>query len=98
MKKDYNFYIYILASDTGTLYIGFTNNLERRIEEHKNGKIKGFTQKYGCNKLVYYEHYTYVNNALEREKELKKWNRNKKQELIKSMNPHWKDISIELFT
>lgn len=95
MRREYNFYIYIMASHSGTLYIGVTNNLERRVNEHKNGEIDGFTKKYFCNKLVYYENYQYINRALYREKELKKWNRIKKQNLIKELNPHWKDLSVE---
>ena len=96
-KREYNFYVYIMASSSGTLYIGMTNNLLRRAYEHKEGKIKGFSKKYSCSKLVYYEHYKYVYNALEREKEIKKWRREKKQNLIETLNPHWKDLYEELF-
>lgn len=96
MKKDYNFYIYIVSSLTGTLYIGITNDLLRRVSEHKEGKIKGFSKKYCCNKLVYYEHYQYIRDALEREKEIKKWRREKKENLIKTINPYWKDLYKEL--
>ncbi len=97
MKKEYNFYIYIVASKSGTLYLGFTNNLTRRIAQHKEEKIEGFTKKYSCNKLVYHEHYTDVYAALRREKEIKKWNRFKKQKLIEQLNPHWNDLFDELF-
>lgn len=93
--KNYNFYIYIMASNTGTLYIGMTNNLERRVYEHQNGLIKGFTKKYSCKKLVYYEHYTDVYEAITREKQIKKWRREKKENLIKTINPSWKDLSLE---
>jgi len=92
----YNYFIYFMASKSGTLYIGVTNNLEKRICEHKNKLIDGFSKKYGCDKLVYYEHYSDINIAIEREKQLKKWNRKKKEELIKKQNPHWDDLSEEL--
>lgn len=81
-----------MASSTGTLYVGFTNNIIRRVYEHKNDLNDGFTKKYSCHKLVCYEHYQYVYDAISREKELKSWRREKKQELIKKTNPHWKDL------
>jgi len=71
MLKEYNFYVYIMASNSGTLYIGITNSLQRRIHEHKNNLIKGFSKKYSCHKLIYYEHYSYIYAAIEREKQLK---------------------------
>ncbi len=92
-SKDY--YIYIMASESGTLYIGVTNDLVRRISEHKQDLIEGFTKKYQCHKLVYYENYSDIKQAISREKQLKNWNRNKKQELIKQVNTHWKDLSAE---
>ena len=95
-KKEYDFYVYIMASSSGTLYIGMTNNLIRRVTEHKEGKVEGFSKKYSCNKLVYYEHSKYIYNTIEREKEIKKWRREKKQNLIKTINPHWKDMYDEL--
>lgn len=89
-----NFYVYILASKkNGTLYTGVTNNLLRRMYEHKNKLCKGFTGKYDVNKLVYYEYTQYVNNAIQREKQLKGWLRKKKIELIESVNPYWEDLS-----
>jgi len=93
--KNYNYYVYILASSSGTLYIGVTNNLERRVSEHKLGIVEGFTKKYGCKKLVYYEHYSDINLAIAREKILKGWLRVKKENLIKTVNPKWKDLSEE---
>jgi putative endonuclease len=96
MKREYNFYVYIMASSSGTLYIGFTNDLLRRVSEHKDGKVKGFTQKYSCNKLVYYEQYNDVYTAMNREKEIKKWRREKKQNLIRTVNPHWNDLYKDL--
>lgn len=93
--KNYNYYIYILASDSGTLYIGVTNNLARRLSEHSQKINIGFSSKYNCHKLIYYEHYVDINIAINREKQLKKWNRNKKEFLIKTINPTWKDLSTE---
>ncbi len=86
-----------MASTSGTIYIGMTNNLERRVIEHKKGVINGFSKKYSCNKLIYYEHYQYVYDAISREKEIKKWRREKKQKLVAKLNPHWNDLSKELF-
>ncbi len=94
-RKQY--YIYILASKrNGTLYIGVTNDLIRRIEEHKNGLVEGFTNKYNVKMLVYYEITENVQSALQREKALKKWNRKWKLALIESENPGWKDLSDDL--
>ena len=75
------------------MYIGMTNDLEHRLYEHKNGLVKGFTTKYNINKLVYYEATNDVNAALRREKEIKKWRRNKKNALVTEMNPTWQDLS-----
>lgn len=93
--KQYFYYVYIMASHSGTLYIGVTNNIINRSLEHKQEKIKGFTQKYKCNRLVYYETFSDINLAIKREKELKGWLRKKKQELIKTKNPHWRDLSAD---
>ena len=93
--KDHNYYVYIMASNSGTLYIGVTNNLERRISEHKQELMEGFTKKYNCKKLIYYEHFFNVNDAINREKVLKGWTRKKKQNLIQTINPKWKDLSEE---
>ena len=80
--------------NNSTLYIGVTNDIERRVKEHKSGLISGFTQKYNCCKLVYYEKYSDINQAIEREKKLKKWRRDKKDWLIKTLNPELKDLAI----
>ena len=94
--KDYNFYVYILTNwNDQVMYIGMTNNLERRLVEHKNKLVEGFTKQYNINKLVYYEHTTDVNAAIAREKEIKKWRREKKNNLVITMNPTWKDLSLE---
>ena len=76
------------------MYVGVTNNLQRRIAEHKSKLIEGFTKKYNVNKLVYYEHTTDINSAIAREKEIKGWKRCKKDALVVSINPQWKDLSV----
>ena len=92
------YYVYILASKKNcTLYTGVTNDLERRIYEHKNNIIKGFTSKYSVHNLVYYEETNDVNEALALEKRIKGWLRKKKIALIESNNPEWKDLSKEWF-
>jgi len=88
-------FIYILASDSWTLYIWVTNNLERRLFEHKNELVEWFTKKYWCKKLIYFEEYNEIEQAIAREKQLKNWNRNKKEDLIKIINPWRKDLSID---
>ncbi len=88
-----NYAVYILASGkNGTLYIGITGDLEHRVWEHKQEKIKGFTKKYKVNKLVYYELYSTPQEAITREKNLKKWNRIWKLRIIEEKNPYWKDL------
>lgn len=77
------------------LYTGITNNLERRIYEHKNKLVKGFTAKYNVHKLVYFDYTFDVTSAIAREKQIKGWTRQKKNELIQSINPEWKDLSKE---
>lgn len=92
-----NYYIYILFSEpNGTLYIGITSDLVKRVYEHKNKVVKGFTEKYGVDKLGYFEIYNDVNKAIEREKQLKSWNRNWKIRLIEKSNPDWKDLCNEI--
>lgn len=91
------YYVYILASQrNGTLYIGMTNNLRRRVEEHKQGLIPGFTQKYKVHLLVYFEEYNDPRDAIAREKQLKWWRRSWKLGLIESFNSDWKDLTSEL--
>ncbi len=89
-----DYYVYILACDSNsTVYIGVTNDLKRRIAEHKSGQIEGFTKNYHVHKLVYFENCHDINAAILREKQLKKWSRKKKNTLIESQNPQWKDLS-----
>ena len=90
----YNYYVYILASSkNGTLYIGVTNDLMRRLYEHKNKLIKGFTSKYKIHNLVYFEETDNIAEAIRREKQLKGWNRKWKIALIEKDNPSWDDLS-----
>jgi putative endonuclease len=94
MTKTY--YVYILSSKrNGTLYIGVTNNLERRLYEHKNNLIEGFTNKYNVHHLVYYEDVNDIQTALQREKQLKRWTRKWKLELIEKVNPGWRDLASD---
>jgi putative endonuclease len=87
------YYVYILTSKSGTLYTGMTNNLERRVQQHQQKIIEGFTSKYNVTRLVYYETYNNVRDAIAREKQIKSWRRSKKITLIKTMNPKWRDLS-----
>ena len=91
-----NYYVYILSNEARTLYIGVTNHLERRLYEHQNKLINGFTKKYNLTKLVYYETTTDVRDAIVREKQLKGWLRIKKLALIEESNPGWDDLSFLL--
>ena len=90
------YFVYILASKrNGTLYIGVTNNLVRRIAEHKNNIAEGFTCEYGVYRLVYFEQFSDIGEAIKREKQLKKWNREWKTNLIEKANPEWNDLYQE---
>ena len=88
-----NYYVYIMTSPSGTLYTGMNSNLVRRVYEHKQRLVDGFTKKYNVTRLAYYEQTSDVQTALAREKEIKKWRRSKKIALIKSINPKWQDLS-----
>ena len=91
------YYVYILASrKNGTLYIGVTNDLRKRVYEHKEKLVEGFTEKYDVHNLVYYEAYCDVVDAIAREKQLKKWNRKWKLQLIEGKNSEWKDLYSEI--
>ena len=97
-KTSHQYYIYILASQkNGTLYIGVTNDLERRVLEHKQKINEGFTSKYDVNRLVYFESFQYINDAILREKRLKKWNRQWKINLIEEENFEWNDLSKDWY-
>jgi putative endonuclease len=91
------YFVYIMASKrNGTLYIGVTNNLIKRVYEHKSDIVEGFTKKYSVHKLVYYEETADIYGAIQREKSLKKWNRKWKIKLIEKFNPNWKDLYEEV--
>jgi putative endonuclease len=89
------YYIYIMASRSRTLYVGMTNDLERRIEQHRRGLLPGFTSRYRVSRLVYFEATENVGSAIAREKEIKGWRREKKVALIESGNPTWDDLAAE---
>ena len=92
-----NYYVYILASRrNGTLYIGVTNDLVKRVFEHKNGLMGGFTKKYGVHRLVYYGQSDDIYSAIQRERRMKKWKRQWKMELIQKLNPERKDLYDDL--
>ncbi len=92
-----NYYVYIMASKkNGTLYVGVTDNLVRRVYEHKNNIVEGFTSKYNVHNLVYFEQTSNVKSAILREKRLKKWNRRWKIELIENDNSEWRDLYNEI--
>jgi putative endonuclease len=87
-------YTYIVTNKRyGVLYIGMTNNLDRRMSEYKAGEIKSFTQKYKCNKLVWFEQFDHIEQAIDCEKRMKKWERMWKIELIEKLNPSWRDLA-----
>ena len=92
-KRDHHYYVYIVASRTRVLYCGMTNSIERRPEEHRTGTHAGFAADYQCQRLVWFEHFQYVLNAIEREKQIKSWTRAKKISLIEKTNPSWADLN-----
>jgi len=94
MKKTYAVYIMTNYSET-SLYIGVTSNLPKRVWEHKNKAVEGFTEKYNVDKLVYFETTDSIESAIKREKQLKNWHREWKINLIKEMNPEFKDLSLD---
>lgn len=98
MRSEKYYYVYIVTNKYNTvLYVGMTNDLERRINEHKEKVYQGFTSKYNINKLVFFEQTTEVMSAIEREKQIKRWSHRKKRSLVTLNNPKWKDLSRELF-
>ncbi|MDA0245777.1 MAG: GIY-YIG nuclease family protein [Chloroflexi bacterium] len=88
------YFVYIMSSDSGTLYTGVTNDLQRRVYQHKHKLIEGFTSQYDVNRLVYFESCGDIRDAIQREKQIKAWRRSKKIALIEEMNPKWEDLSI----
>ncbi|MSU75412.1 MAG: GIY-YIG nuclease family protein [Candidatus Magasanikbacteria bacterium] len=93
----HSYYTYIMASNSEVLYIGVTNDLARRVSEHKQKLVEGFTKRYNCTRLVYYEDFSDINQAIAREKYLKGKSRKFKEELIYSKNKFWKDLSDEWY-
>jgi putative endonuclease len=91
--RDHNYFAYIVASRSRTIYIGVTNNLLKRISQHKQKTFPGFTATYNCDRLVWFERFEYVNNAIRRDTQLKGWRRARKIALIEQTNPTWEDLS-----
>jgi putative endonuclease len=96
--RDHNYFVYIVTNKNKTvLYIGVTNDLQRRTYEHENGLIPGFTKKYNCHYLIYYEHFQQIEDAINREKEIKKWRREKKENLINNSNRDWEILNKKIY-
>jgi putative endonuclease len=95
MQKQRRYFVYILSSRTMRLYIGVTNDLERRVAQHKRREIPGFTSRYNIDRLVYYEETDDVHTAISREKQLKGWMRVRKMNLVYEMNPEWRDLAAD---
>ncbi len=93
----HHYFVYIMTNRSRTLYTGMTNNLERRVYEHKHKLVRGFTSRYNITQLVYYEVFHDVYQAIAREKQIKGWRRSKKVALIEESNPGWDDLSLEWF-
>lgn len=91
--REHKYFVYIICSNSGTLYSGMTNSIYRRALQRKRGEIEGFAAKYNCTRLVYYESFDDVTKAINREKQLKRWVRRKKIALIESRNPRWADLA-----
>jgi putative endonuclease len=89
----HSYYVYILTNRSGTLYVGVTNDLARRLWEHRSGELSGFTSKYRLDRLIHYEVFDWVDEAIAREKQIKGWRRDKKIALIARFNPDWRDLS-----
>ncbi len=97
MLREHVYWVYILASDrNGTLYIGVTNDLYRRVLEHRQGLVPGFTKRYGVKRLVSFEEHGDIEDAIAREKSMKRWRRARKLQLIEKSNPQWRDLWVEI--
>ena len=97
MHQKHEYFVYIMINHSGTLYTGVTNNLERRVYEHKHKLTPGFTSRYKITRLVYFESGPDIDSAIQREKQIKGWLRKKKIDLIESENPNWKDLAKDWF-
>jgi len=93
MPADRIYYVYILTNQSRTLYVGFTNNIRRRVRQHKAGLVEGFTTRYKISTLVYFESFRDPSSGIAREKQIKSWRREKKLRLIEQENPEWRDLS-----
>jgi putative endonuclease len=90
-----SYWVYIMTGRTRTLYVGVTNDIQRRVYEHKNKLVPGFTSKYRLDRLVYFEQHADIREAIDREKQIKSWRREKKETLIEDLNPKWRDLSLD---
>lgn len=97
MATDNQFYVYIMTNKSGMLYTGMTNNIKKRADEHKNKLVEGFTKKYNIDRLLYFETFGDVPSAIAREKTIKGWLRIKKLDLIRTVNPDWRDLSEDWY-
>ena len=97
MQADNQYYVYIMTNKSGTLYVGMTDNIKKRVYDHKNKLVEGFTKKYNINKLIYFETFGDIYSAIAREKTIKGWLRKKKIELIRATNPSWTDLSQDWY-
>ena len=97
MGREKRYYVYMLSSRSRTLYTGITNNIHRRVAEHRDATIPGFTEKYRIHRLVYFEVYLDARSAISREKQIKRWRREKKVALIEEQNPTWDDLAAEWY-
>jgi len=95
-RRHYEFFVYILASKSRTLYIGVTEDLRVRVKQHREERPGTFTARYKIGRLVYFERYQYIDNAIAREKELKSWNRARKVSLVEGVNPTWEDLAKDV--
>jgi putative endonuclease len=93
MQDEKFFYVYMVADRSRVLYVGFTGDLYQRVHQHRSGTFEGFTSRYGCNRLVWFERYGTALTAIAREKQIKRWRREKKEFLIELENPTWEDLS-----
>src|SRR5579872_7040821 len=99
MTREYHFYVYILQSASRrVIYIGVTNNLRHRVFQHKTHQFQGFTGDYNATRLVYFEKFDSIGKAIAREKQLKRWRREKKMRLIERMNPKWRDLAADWYS
>lgn len=97
MSNQRTYYVYIMSNNSKTLYVGVTNNLERRVWEHRQKRVKGFTERYNITMLMYFESSAQVDDAIAREKQLKGWKRDRKIALIRESNPDWLDLAADWF-